>query len=268
MRSVMCIFIGSRCDRKIQKKNGCFYADRSFFDEITKNNDKRKIGSGTHFHNALCLSGAKGMDMIMTKIKRGIIYMIGILFVSLGIVLCKKCGMGISPISSIPFVLALITPLTFGNLTTLFHFFNTLLQMIFSRSWRDLKLWMQIPLALVFGWIIDIFNTLIVVDADKMFVQAILLIFSIVFTAFGMVCMLEADLIQNPPDGTVKMISFMLKKELGATKNVYDFSCIFISMALGLIYLHDIEGFGIATIVSAIFVGKAVRYIQGILLWR
>lgn len=198
----------------------------------------------------------------MFQIKRVIIYVIGILFVSLGIVLCKKCGMGISPISSVPFVLALITPLTFGNLTTLFHFFNTLLQMIFSRSWTDLRLWLQVLLALVFGWTIDAFNSLIVIDEDTIFVQVALLILSIAFTAFGMVCMLEADLVQNPPDGTVKQISFMAKKEIGTIKIGYDIFCVFLSMTLSLIYLHNIEGFGIATIASAIFVGKAIKWIQ------
>ena len=37
--------------------------------------------------------------------KRVFIYLLGIFFVSLGIVLCKKCNLGISPISSITFVL-------------------------------------------------------------------------------------------------------------------------------------------------------------------
>lgn len=71
--------------------------------------------------------------------KRVLIYTIGILFVSLGIVLCKKCGMGISPISSIPFVLADIVPMTFGSLTTLFHFTNIMMQMVLIRKIGETK---------------------------------------------------------------------------------------------------------------------------------
>lgn len=195
-------------------------------------------------------------------IKRITIYIAGILFVSLGIVLCKKCGMGISPISSIPFVLVYVTPLTFGNLTTLFHFVNTVLQIIFTKKWFDPKLWLQVPLAFVFGWVIDGFNYFIVIDDSILLYQIFALIFSIFFTALGMVCMLGTNLIQNPPDGTVKQLSVMLNKEIGTVKIGYDVTCVLISVIVSLAFLHKIEGFGLATIASAIFVGKAIGWIQ------
>lgn len=195
-------------------------------------------------------------------IKRITIYIMGILFVSLGIVLCKKCGMGISPISSIPFALVYVTPLTFGNLTTLFHFANTALQIIFTKKWFDPKLWLQVPLAFVFGWVIDGFNYFVVIDDSILFNQIFALIFSIFFTALGMVCMLGANLIQNPPDGTVKQLSIMMNKEVGTIKIGYDVTCVLISVIVGLVFLNKIEGFGVATIVSAIFVGKAISWIQ------
>lgn len=199
-------------------------------------------------------------------IKRIMIYIIGILFVSLGIVLCKKCGMGISPISSIPFVLSYVTPLTFGNWTTLFHFTNTILQMLLAKRWLDIKLWLQIPLAFCFGWAIDGFNYLIVIDNRVLFYQIIALILSVFFTALGMVCMLEMNLIQNPPDGTVKQISIMIKKDIGTVKIGYDVICVLVSIFVSLVFLHKIEGFGLATIVSAIFVGKTVNWIKNMLL--
>lgn len=196
-------------------------------------------------------------------LKRIEIYIVGILFVSLGIVLCKKCGMGISPISSIPFVLADVTFLTFGNLTTLFHFVNIALQMILMRTIRDFRLWLQVLLAFVFGWVIDWMNRIIVIDNTVLLWQITALVLSIFFTALGMVCMLDMNLIQNPPDGAVRQISIMLDKELGTVKIIYDVCCVVISCLLGLTFLHRIEGFGIATIASAIFVGKTISWIRG-----
>lgn len=193
---------------------------------------------------------------------RILIYLLGILFVSLGIVLCKKCGLGISPISSIPFVLADIAPLSFGNLTTLFHFVNIALQMLLIRKIFDLKLWLQVPLAFVFGWTIDWLNNLIVLDHIVLAWQLLALVFSILFTALGMVMMIDMNLVQNPPDGAVKQISIILNKELGNVKIIYDVSCIVISILLSLIFLRKIQGFGIATIVSAIFVGKVINWIR------
>lgn len=194
--------------------------------------------------------------------QRILIHLLGILFVSLGIVLCKKCSLGISPISSIPFVLTDITSLTFGNLTTLFHFVNIAAQMLLTKKLFDPKLWLQVPLAFVFGWIIDWCNNLIVVDDTLLLCQILALALSIFFTALGMVMMIGMNLIQNPPDGTVKQISVMLDTELGNVKVVYDVACVIISILLGLLFLHQIKGFGVATIASAIFVGKSISWIR------
>lgn len=197
--------------------------------------------------------------------KRVIIYAAGILLVSLGIVLCKKCGLGISPISSIPFVLADIMPITFGNLTALFHFSNTVLQMILARRVRDLKLWLQVPLAFVFGWVIDLLNVVVLIDSGNVFCQAAALVFSIFFTALGMVCMLDMNLVQNPPDGTVKQISVLSGVQLGTVKIAYDGVCVLVSVVLSCVFLHKVKGFGVATVASAVFVGKMIQWIRRII---
>lgn len=52
-------------------------------------------------------------------ILRSGVYFAGLLSVSLGIVLCVKCGYGISPISSVPYALEFVVPLSFGTLSWL-----------------------------------------------------------------------------------------------------------------------------------------------------
>lgn len=79
--------------------------------------------------------------------KRLVIYLLGMVCVSLGIVFCAQCGLGISPISGIPFVLKEILPLTFGQLTMLFHFVNIGFQMTLLKKVRDGKILLQIPVA-------------------------------------------------------------------------------------------------------------------------
>ena len=194
--------------------------------------------------------------------KRFTIYIIGIIFVSLGIVLCKKCRLGISPVSSIPFVLELMTPLSFGTWTMIFHFSNTIAQMILTRTVHDIKVWLQFGVAFLFGWGIDFLQKIIVIDTENITVQLLMLMLSVFFTALGMVCMLRMQLIQNPPDGTVRQISSLYHIELGKTKILYDGTCTIAAVMMSLCFLRRIEGFGIATIVSAIFVGKCVTWLQ------
>ena len=65
----------------------------------------------------------------MNKLKRYIIFLIGLFINSLGVSLITKANLGTSPISSIPYVLSLNFPLTLGNFTIIFS-----LLLIFSAT--------------------------------------------------------------------------------------------------------------------------------------
>lgn len=192
------------------------------------------------------------------NIYRAGIYFAGMVTVSAGIVLCVKCGLGISPISSVPYVLSLITPLSFGTATMLFHLANTLFQYIAEGKRLNMKVLLQIPIAFLFGVIIDFTKALMNFQAENILFKISLMILSIVLTALGMHMMLSVRLVQNPPDGTVKLMAEKLGKETGTVKIYYDISMTSISILLGWVVLHRIEGFGIATLMSAVFVGKTL----------
>lgn len=188
--------------------------------------------------------------------------MLGLVLVSLGIVLCKKCGLGISPISSIPYVLEEAVPVSFGTLTMGFHLANILLQLVLTREMGNVRILLQIPVAFLFGQVIDILQKLIQFDEGRILNQGIALALSVFFTALGMVLMIHMDLVQNPPDGLVKLISQKSGRELGQVKIIYDTVCVAISAAVGLALLGRVKGMGIATVVSAVFVGRTVTWLK------
>lgn len=190
------------------------------------------------------------------------IYFAGLLSVSLGIVLCVRCGYGISPISSIPYVLELVVPLSFGTLTMLFHLLNSLVQYILERKLLNLKIFLQIPVAVAFGITTDWLKALVVFETPNLPLQCGALILSVFFTALGMVLMIDMQLVQNPPDGTVRLISELKKADMGKVKIAYDVICVALSLLIGLLFLHRIVGFGVATLVSAIFVGRTLSVLQ------
>ena len=198
-------------------------------------------------------------------IARILIYLAGIVMVSLGIVLCKKCNLGISPISSLPFVLEDVVPLSFGTLTMFFHFLNTALQLALTKKLLDVRILMQVPLAFVFGRVIDFFQRIVVFDGTVLCYQLLALVLSVFFTALGMVAMISMDLVQNPPDGLVKQLSLKLNRELGTVKVGYDIASVVISVLIGILFLKHIKGMGVATIVSAVFVGRMVTWMKKIL---
>lgn len=195
-------------------------------------------------------------------VNRIIVYVIGLFFVSLGIVLCVKCGLGVSPISSVPYVLEYITPLTFGTLTMLFHFMNSLLQYVLERKLINVKVLLQIPVAFLFGFVIDVLKAMMSFEANDLAMQVILMILSIVCTALGMHLMLSMNLVQNPPDGTVNLVARIMDRNIGSVKICYDVLMIAISVVVGYSAMSEVVGFGVATICSAIFVGKLLKILQ------
>ncbi len=97
---------------------------------------------------------------------RILIYCLGLGTVSLGIVLCKKSALGISPISTVPYSLEQALPLTFGQLTMCFHFVNTAIQLAMNREKKNVwKLLMQVPVAFAFSVVIDWFGEIIRIDS-------------------------------------------------------------------------------------------------------
>ncbi|MDD6024754.1 MAG: DUF6198 family protein [Oscillospiraceae bacterium] len=201
-------------------------------------------------------------------ILRVVLYCLGLATVSLGIVLCKKSDLGISPISTIPYVLEQVVPLTFGQLTMVFHFLNTGAQLIMNREKKEIwKILMQLPVALGFAVVIDFFGAVISVDSPRILWQIMLLAASVPTVALGMILMIQMELFQNPPDGTVRLLSLRFGKELGTVKNIYDIICVLTSVALSLVLLGKVVGFGIATVVTAIGVGRCVRLFKGLGVW-
>ena len=118
------------------------------------------------------------------------------------------------------------------------------------------------PVAFLFGQVIDFLQRVVVFDETIVVYQGAALLLSIIFTALGMVCMINMNLVQNPPDGFVRQLSRKIHVELGTVKIYYDISCVVISAALGLLCLHRVKGFGIATLASAVCVGRAVTWMK------
>ncbi len=216
---------------------------------------------------------------------RTALFTAGIFAASFGIILCKRCGLGISPVSSIPFVIEPVSSLTFGTLTFLFHLANIALQLVLTCIWfrkkernsgtpaggpqkkaEYLRIVLEIIFALAFAWVLDWINALLktgysAFSPASIIPQLVMLAGSIFFTALGMALMLQADLIQNPVDGTVKCIQRICGMEMGKVKRIYDISCLVISSVLSILLLGRLKGIGIATIASALLVGPVLNWL-------
>lgn len=92
----------------------------------------------------------------MEKLKRYLIFLVGLFVNSLGVSLITKANLGTSPISSIPYVLSLNFPFTLGNFTIFFSILLIILQLIILRKNFKLEHILQIPVSIIFGYFIDL----------------------------------------------------------------------------------------------------------------
>lgn len=192
---------------------------------------------------------------------RVLLYLVGAVVLGFGIVLCVKCEMGVSPINSVPYVASHLVPLSLGALSIVFYLVNIAAQLILSDRKAYVGILLQLPVSFLFGAVIDLWDVLLP-SAGTMFLRLVCLCGSLIFTAIGILLIVTADLVPDPPTGAVQVISQVTKKKLGNVKVVYDSSCVVLGLFLSLFCLHQIIGFGVATIASAVFVGKILAFLQ------
>lgn len=192
---------------------------------------------------------------------RILLYIVGAILLGFGIVLCVKCEMGVSPINSIPYVATHLVPLSLGTLSIVFYLVNIAAELLLSERKRYISILLQLPVSLLFGVVIDLWDALLP-SAGNLVMQIVCLCGSLFFTAFGIMLIVTARLVPDPPTGTVQTISRVAKKPMGSVKIVYDCTCVLISLLLGLLGAHRVIGFGLATIASAICVGRILALLQ------
>ena len=88
----------------------------------------------------------------MEKLKRYLIFLVGLFVNSLGVALITKANLGTSPISSIPYVLSLNFALSLGNFTIIFSILLIVLQIVFFVLYFKPESLLQIPVSIAFGY--------------------------------------------------------------------------------------------------------------------
>ena len=113
----------------------------------------------------------------MNKLKRYILFLIGLFVNALGVSLVTKASLGTSPISSIPYVLSLNFPFTLGNFTIVFSILLIVLQILILRKNFKLENILQIPVSIAFGYFIDLTMYLLFwINPQNYFVKMIALL--------------------------------------------------------------------------------------------
>lgn len=198
--------------------------------------------------------------------KRIPVYILGLFVMAFGVVLIKKGDLGMSPISSIPAAVANITPFTLGNTTIAFHVLCILLQILLLRK-LTLKMILLLPLAVVFGYIIDLYMFILKFGGMTLWLRCVISFAGIVFTALGIVIIVGVDLMLPAPDAFLRAASQHFNKPLGTVKIIGDVTWVAITVIIELLSRGKIISVGIGTLASMYLTGKFVSLFKKWLPW-
>ena len=217
----------------------------------------------------------------MKNVKRLIVYIIGLFIIAVGINVSKMSGLGISPVSSIPRALEVIWGFTLGTTTILVYCLLVLAQFLILRSKFRLVNILGIPVAIVFGFMVDLvginpnaFGHLLYnfPRPETYPLRLVYLIASLFIIGIGVFTYLQPNLIPMPAEGLAGAIFQKLKtRPFGDCKTMVDMSMICIALVLQLIFLGGIKSFTgdvvvvrEGTIISAFCVGQVVKLLNRI----
>ena len=198
----------------------------------------------------------------MEKLKRYLIFLVGLFVNSLGVSLITKANLGTSPISSIPYVLSLNFPFTLGNFTIFFSIFLIVLQLIILRKNFKLEHILQIPVSIIFGYFIDLTMILFSwVNPEAYIMKIVYLLIGCLILGVGVYMEVLADVVMLPGESFVRAIVLTWKTNFGTTKICFDVSMSVIAAVLSFVFAGRLDGVREGTVIAALLVGFIARLI-------
>lgn len=196
-------------------------------------------------------------------IKRYLLLCVGLTIMAFGVAFSIKAGLGTSPISSLPYVLSLLTPFTVGIATIMMHVVLILLQILLLRSCYDPIQLIQLPVALVFGSLTD-FSVWAIqgIPCQSYPMRWVLCIVGILLVGVGVSFEVTANVVTLAGEGMVLAICKVFPLKFGDVKIGFDVTLVCIASLLSLLFLGRLEGVREGTVAAAFFVGLVARQIN------
>lgn len=171
-----------------------------------------------------------------------------------------KAYLGTSPISSLPFVLSLGLPPTFGALTFLFNMLFFLGQLLLmGKSFPKIQL-LQIPITICFSLLIDLFMAPFEAFKPASYgISLIILIGGCLVMALGITLAVKADLILTPGNAFVKALAKYTGNSYGTMEIIFDTVLTTLAVIASFLLFGKFRGVREGTVISALLVGTFIN---------
>ncbi len=186
--------------------------------------------------------------------------LLGLVLLAFSVALAHLSNFGLSPMSSVPFVLSLkFTALSKGTWTSLVMVFLLLVLIVLTKKSIKTAL-ASFLLSFVFGWLVDL--ALWVLAGIPLDLGWRILYYAIGFFAIpmGITLCVKSAYPPLPFDSFVRDLSSYYGWKYSLTKTITDISFVTFSILFSWLVLGALKDVGIGTIITAVFTGFFIRW--------
>lgn len=195
------------------------------------------------------------------QILRYLLYISGLFINAFGIVLSTYTGLGVACVTCFCTNFHNLAHISLGTAFSLLYTFYVFLEFLILRKNFGIKNLLQVFFAFMFGYFTDFIRSVIVLSPTEFVGQFTLLIVSLFIIAFGVVILINCDLVPSAPDGFVQVLSNKLNRSFGSVKVYHDVIIASLGVLLGILH-GSIEGLGIATVIAALTLGRMISLVE------
>ena len=192
------------------------------------------------------------------------IYCLGLLVLAFGIALSVNSKLGVSPVSSLPYVVSqIVNKISLGTCTIIVYAVYILLQMILNGRKFQPALLLQLVFSTIFGYFVDAAKYLLGDFCLPTYLgQLMMLAASIVLIGFSLVLYIDVQLAPMPAEGLVGCIAGKTGKPFSKMKTLFDCTSVAVGAVLSLVFLGRLMGIREGTVLTALLVGRMMGVIR------
>lgn len=194
---------------------------------------------------------------------RWILFVLGVWIMTIGIGLSVHAGLGTSPISTVPAAVTGSIPLSFGVITILMNLvFIAVQAVLLRRRFHPINL-LQIPVAVLFGWMCDVsLGMTAFLQPEGYLQQWLLVILGALVVALGVFIEVLPRILYVPGEGVVAAIATVSGWRFGTVKQCVDWFLVIVAVILSFALAGELQGAREGTVFAAFAVGGLVKAYQ------
>ncbi len=195
-------------------------------------------------------------------IKRYTYMFIGLFVCAFGLAACIKADMGISPVTTIAYVLHELFPAISRGMFVFCQnmMFLVLTIALLRRQFKPFYL-LMVPCSFLFGWFVDLGELILApVPLPNYPVQLVFLLLANLIVGLGFSIMVTSGVALDANTVFVNALVYRTGKTYSKMKIISDVCIVLLSALIGLIFLHRVAGIREGTVISALLVGRVAGF--------